>query len=68
MLTDPNETWASTLENKNRDNIVRLSREFQLKKYADGWACLHWPVHSKSKTQMNAPSDGAPTAWAGWAP
>ncbi len=39
----PNETWASTLTDKSTDNIVRLAREFQLKKYEDGWACLHWP-------------------------
>ena len=39
----PNETWASTLTDKSQSNIVRLAREFQLKKYEDGWACLHWP-------------------------
>ena len=39
----PNETWASTLTDKSRGNIVKLAREFQIKKYQDGWACLHWP-------------------------
>ncbi len=28
---------------KAPQNIVRLSRQYQLKKYEDGWACLHWP-------------------------
>jgi acyl-CoA dehydrogenase len=39
----PNQTWASILEDKSSANIVRLSREYQRKKYEDGWACLHWP-------------------------
>ncbi|HIG42992.1 MAG: acyl-CoA dehydrogenase family protein [bacterium] len=39
----PNETWASTLDDKSRDNIVRLAKAFQIRKYDDGWACLHWP-------------------------
>lgn len=43
LKSHPNETWASLLKDKSRDNIVRLSKEFQIKKHADGWACLHWP-------------------------
>ncbi len=39
----PNQTWASVLEDKTRDNIVRLCKEFQLKRYEDRWACLNWP-------------------------
>ncbi len=39
----PNQTWASVLKDKTRDNIVRLNKEFQKKRYEDGWACLHWP-------------------------
>jgi len=39
----PNQTWASTLESKDSDNIVRLAKEYQQKKYDGGWACLHWP-------------------------
>ena len=40
----PNQTWASVLEDKTRDNIVRLCKEFQSRRHADGWACLHWPT------------------------
>ena len=39
----PNQTWASVLKDKTRANIVRLNKEFQKKRYEDGWACLHWP-------------------------
>ena len=39
----PDETWASVLQDKSRDNIVRLCKDFQARKYADGWACLGWP-------------------------
>ena len=39
----PNQTWASLLTDKSSANIVRLSREYQRRKYQDGWACLHWP-------------------------
>ena len=40
----PNQTWASVLEDKSRDNIVRLCKAFQIKRYEDGWACLNWPT------------------------
>jgi len=43
LKSHPNETWAALLADKSSQNIVRLAKEFQLKKYADGWACLHWP-------------------------
>ncbi len=40
----PNQTWASVLEDKTRENIVRLCKAFQKKRHEDGWACLHWPT------------------------
>jgi len=41
--THPNQTWASTLTDKSSASIVRLAKEYQQKKHAGGWACLHWP-------------------------